>query len=98
MKDQPNASPDNHEFEQQFDILLRYLKRARGIDLGGYKRPSLMRRITRRMEAVKRQLTEAWDAGSHSYVLNIEPEVFWRLGGPPKVPDARLSRAGEQHE
>jgi len=50
------------------------------------------------MEAVKRQLTEAWDAGSHSYVLNIEPEVFWRLGGPPKVPDARLSRAGEQHE
>ncbi|MDQ6735823.1 MAG: hypothetical protein M3Z35_17190 [Nitrospirota bacterium] len=53
MKDQPHASPDDREFERQSDTLLLYLKRTRGIDLRGYKRPSLMRRITRRMESVK---------------------------------------------
>ena len=25
-----------------------------------------------------------------SYRLTIEPEVFWRLGGPPKRPDLRV--------
>ena len=29
------------------------------------------------------------------YRLTIEPDVFWRLGGPPDAPSAR---AGEQHE
>jgi hypothetical protein len=42
------------------------------------------------MEAVKRQLTEAWEAADKSYVLTIEPEVFWRRGAPPKQPDVRL--------
>ena len=74
MKDQPTASPDNHEFEQQSDPLLRYLKRARGIDLSGYKRPSLMRRIMRRMEAVKIQ-------GVERYIdyLEVHPEEFAQL-------------------
>jgi len=35
-------------------------------------------------------LTEAWDAKKDGYVLTIEPEVFWRLGGPPKRLDGRL--------
>jgi uncharacterized repeat protein (TIGR01451 family) len=46
--------------------------------------------VDRRMQAVKRQLSEAWDAGKESYVLSIEPEVFWRLGAPPKRLDVRL--------
>jgi uncharacterized repeat protein (TIGR01451 family) len=46
--------------------------------------------VGRRVEAVKQQLTEAWDASSKSYVLTIEPEVFWRRGGPPKRPDVRV--------
>src|SRR2546426_1971170 len=46
--------------------------------------------VERRMQAVKRQLTEAWDAKKDSYVLTIEPEVFWRRGGPPKRLDGRV--------
>jgi hypothetical protein len=45
------------------------------------------------MHAVKRQVMEAWDAkkdSKDSYVLTIEPEVFWRRGGPVKQPDARV--------
>jgi uncharacterized repeat protein (TIGR01451 family) len=40
--------------------------------------------VKRRVEAVKRQLTEAWGAANDGYVLTIEPEVFWRRGAPPK--------------
>ncbi len=46
--------------------------------------------VEQRMQAIKRQLTEAWDAKKDGYVLTIEPEVFWRLGGPPKRLDGRL--------
>jgi uncharacterized repeat protein (TIGR01451 family)/fimbrial isopeptide formation D2 family protein len=46
--------------------------------------------VEQRMQAFKRQLTEAWDAGKHDYVLSIEPEVFWRRGAPLKRPDVRV--------
>jgi large repetitive protein len=46
--------------------------------------------VERRVEAIKRQLTEAWDAADYSYVLTIEPEVFWRRGAPPKRPKVRV--------
>ena len=96
---EPGTTEIRAQWQPRVNLLLEELRKA----------PSVLRLsyvadtedaglVGRRMEAVKRQLTEAWDAGSHSYVLNIEPEVFWRLGGPPKVPDARVSRAGEQHE
>jgi uncharacterized repeat protein (TIGR01451 family) len=50
--------------------------------------------VERRVEAIKRQLIEAWGAAKDSYALTIEPEVFWRRGGPPqqssvRVPDNR---------
>jgi uncharacterized repeat protein (TIGR01451 family) len=46
--------------------------------------------VEQRLEAFKRQLTEAWDAKKDGYVLSIEPEVFWRRGGPPKRLDGRM--------
>jgi uncharacterized repeat protein (TIGR01451 family) len=46
--------------------------------------------VERRVEAFKRQLTEAWDTKKDGYVLAIEPEVFWRRGGPPKRLDGRV--------
>ncbi|HEV2476886.1 MAG TPA: SdrD B-like domain-containing protein, partial [Candidatus Dormibacteraeota bacterium] len=45
--------------------------------------------VEQRVQAVKQQVTEAWGAGKDSYVLTIEPEVFWRLGAPPKRSDVR---------
>ncbi|HEY2337672.1 MAG TPA: CheR family methyltransferase [Burkholderiales bacterium] len=35
-----------------FERLLEYLKRNRGFDFGGYKKPGLMRRVERRMQAL----------------------------------------------
>jgi hypothetical protein len=41
------------------------------------------------VEAVKRQLSQAWDAASGGYRLTIEPEIFWRRGAPPGQPKVR---------
>jgi two-component system, chemotaxis family, CheB/CheR fusion protein len=38
--------------DEDFETLLSYIKRNRGFDFTGYKRPSLMRRVRRRMESV----------------------------------------------
>ena len=45
------------------------------------------------MDAVKRQVTGAWDAAK-DYPLTIEPEIFWRRGAPPKRPDVRVPDGG----
>jgi uncharacterized repeat protein (TIGR01451 family) len=45
--------------------------------------------VKRRVEAIKRQLIEAWRA-KPGYVLTIEPEIFWRRGAPPKQPNVRV--------
>jgi uncharacterized repeat protein (TIGR01451 family) len=46
--------------------------------------------VERRVEALKRQLADEWHTGKDNYVLSIEPEVFWRLGAPPKRLDVHL--------
>ena len=38
--------------QPDFEALLSYLKRTRGFDFSGYKRPTLMRRMTKRLEMV----------------------------------------------
>jgi uncharacterized repeat protein (TIGR01451 family) len=40
--------------------------------------------VERRVQAIRKQITESWEAKNSSYQLTIEPEVFWRLGGPPE--------------
>jgi len=42
--------------------------------------------VERRVEAVRKQVAEAWEALNCCYQLTIEHEVFWRLGGPPVRP------------
>jgi large repetitive protein len=47
--------------------------------------------VERRMDAVTRHVTDAWRAADRSYVLTIEPEVFWRRGAPPRRPAVRVT-------
>ncbi len=39
--------------------------------------------VNERLDAIERQIREAWQADGCCYELVIEPEVFWRLGAPP---------------
>ncbi len=59
------------EADPQFEALLRYLKETRGFDFTGYKRSSLMRRVSRRMENMD-------VAGFDEYLdfLQVHPEEF----------------------
>jgi len=62
-------APSNSE--REFERLLEYLKRNRGFDFTGYKRPSLARRIEKRMGTVGVD-------GFQEYVdfLEVHPEEF----------------------
>jgi uncharacterized repeat protein (TIGR01451 family) len=86
----PGKTEIRVQWRPRLDLLLAELRKA----------PSVLRLsyvadtedaalVEQRLQAVKRQLSEAWDAKKDGYVLSIEPEVFWRLGGPPKRLDGR---------
>jgi hypothetical protein len=39
--------------------------------------------VNRRLDRLKTTISERWQDLDCCYQLVIEPEVFWRLGGPP---------------
>jgi two-component system CheB/CheR fusion protein len=63
------ASPD-----PAFEALLHHIQESRGLDFRGYKRTSLRRRITLRMEAVG-----AGDFGAYQSQLEADPGEFENL-------------------
>ena len=69
-----NESPDQPAENPGLEALLGYLKRARGFDFTPYKRPSLGRRIDKRMAAVG-----AADYPSYVDYLEVHPEEFGHL-------------------
>ena len=60
--------------EREFESLLQFLRHSRGFDFTGYKRPSLMRRVCRRMEAVGVEGYERYQE-----YLELHPEEFGAL-------------------
>lgn len=60
--------------DPQFEALLSYIEESRGLDFRGYKRTSLRRRITLRMQAV-----EAVDFAAYQAHLEVDPNEFEHL-------------------
>jgi uncharacterized repeat protein (TIGR01451 family) len=88
---EPGTTEIRTQWKPRLGVLLAELRKA----------PSMLRLsyvadtegealVQRRLQAVKRQLTDAWDSEKASYGLTIEPEVFWRRGAPPKKSDLRI--------
>jgi two-component system CheB/CheR fusion protein len=69
-----NAAPQSPENDHTFEALLDYLKRNRGFDFTGYKRSSLRRRVTRRMQ--QQQIDSFTDYVDY---LEVHPEEFAQL-------------------
>jgi two-component system CheB/CheR fusion protein len=67
MNDKVDRDPD-------FESLLEYLRANRGFDFTGYKRPSLMRRVSRRMQGGG---VESF--GEYQDYLEVHPEEFAAL-------------------
>ncbi len=58
----------------EFERLLEYLRQNRGFDFSGYKRPSLMRRVAKRM-----QLVHIENFSDYLDYLEVHPEEFTAL-------------------
>jgi uncharacterized repeat protein (TIGR01451 family)/fimbrial isopeptide formation D2 family protein len=88
---EPGKTEIREQWRPRIDVLLGELRKAPSVlrlsYVGDTEDAAL---VERRMQAVKRQLTEAWDAEKDRYALTIEPEVFWRRGAPPKRSDLRV--------
>src|SRR5215213_10008483 len=65
---------ESTETTPEFEALLEYIKRSRGFDFTGYKRPGLQRRIVRRMEIVG--IPEFTD---YTDYLEVHPDEFTQL-------------------
>ena len=65
---------NTQERDPELESLLGFIRDERGFDFTGYKRPSLMRRIAKRMQAVK---VDSY--GGYRHQLEREPEEFSRL-------------------
>ena len=81
---EPGTTEIRDQWKPRLNLLLDELRKAPAVLRLSYvadtEDESL---VKRRVESVKRQLTGSWDSAG-SYVLTIEPEVFWRRGSPPK--------------
>ena len=59
---------------EEFEALLEYLQRTREVDFTAYKRPSLMRRVTKRMGMIKLE-----KFSDYMDYLEVHPEEFAQL-------------------
>jgi hypothetical protein len=41
------------------------------------------RLVEQRLQAIKEEIMSTWRSAGGGYRLVVEPEVFWRRGGPP---------------
>src|SRR6266478_330459 len=88
---EPGKTEIRIQWRSRVNLLLEELRKAPSVLRLSYVADTEDEALVgRRLEAFKRQLTEAWDAKKDGYVLAIEPEVFWRRGGPPKRLDGRM--------
>jgi two-component system CheB/CheR fusion protein len=99
------------ERDPQLESLLEYVRDARGFDFTGYKRPSLARRITKRVEAVgagdyesyRQYLEHHQDEFAQLFntiLINVtsffRDEVAWEYLAGEVVPQVLDGRGGEE--
>jgi large repetitive protein len=83
---EPDSTDIRVQWRPRLDVLLEELRKAPALLRLSYLADTEDRELVdRRVKAVKRHVTEAWDPAT--YPLTIEPEIFWRKGAPSKRPD-----------
>ena len=88
---EPGTTTMRIQWRPRVDMLLEELRKAPAVLRLSYvadiETPAL---VEERMAALQKQITDAWGAMNCCYPLTIEPEIFWRLGAPPKQPVVRV--------
>jgi hypothetical protein len=86
---EPGTTEIRHQWQSRFGLLLEELQKGPAVlrlsYLADVEDEAL---VERRLDTVKKQITDAWTELECCYELVIEPEIYWRLGGPPDKPKA----------
>jgi hypothetical protein len=86
---EPGSTDLRVQWRPRLDLLLQELRKAPAtLRLSYVADTETAALVDGRVNAIKRQVTEVWTA-TNPYPLTIEPEIFWRRGGPPKQSDVR---------
>lgn len=81
---EPGSREMRPQWKPRIDLLLEELQKAPATLRLSYIADVENRKLVeQRLGAVEQQITDAWEALDGGYELTIEPEVFWRRGGPP---------------
>ena len=82
---EPGTTEIRIQWQPRIDLLLGELRKAPSLlRLSYLAEVEDARLVEQRLNAVKQQLLTGWKALDGPYELKIEPEVFWRMGGPPQ--------------
>ena len=88
---EPGTTEMRPQWASRMGLLLNELRKApstlRLSYVADIEDPGL---VDQRLAAIKEQVMEAWEALDCCYRLTIEPEVFWRRGGPPDQSAVRI--------
>jgi len=85
-----------HQWRHRVDVLIEELQKAPAVLRLSYVadiEPEAL--VEQRLELLKNQIMDKWAALNCCYELVIEPEVYWRLGGPPARP-RQTARGADQ--
>ena len=81
---EPESVEMRAQWQPRIALLLEELKKAPAVLRLAYVADVESEALVeQRLEAIKAQIMHAWQRDNGGYELVIEPEVFWRLGGPP---------------
>ncbi len=84
---EPNSIEMRNQWRHRVGMLIEELQKAPAVLRLSYVadiEPEAL--VDARLEALKAQIMTAWSELNCCYELVVEPEVFWRLGGPPERP------------
>jgi hypothetical protein len=92
---EPGSTAMREHWKPRIGLLLEELEKSPAVLRLSYvadvEDPEL---VERRLDAVKQQIMDAWEALACCYPLTIEPEVFWHRGAPPEEPSVRGTEGG----
>ena len=87
---EPDTIAIRPQWQPRIELLLEELRKAPSVlRLSYLAEVEDAQLVERRLNAVKQEVLNAWKAMDCCYQLTVEPEVFWRLGSPPKQPAKR---------
>jgi len=91
----PGGTELRPQWKPRVDLLMEELEKAPAILRLSYLADVEDERlVTRRVKALRRMLSDAWQTRDADYRLTIEQEIFWRTGKPPEK-DKRLTALRE---